>query len=267
VSVRATLRAFPTLMRVGVAEAVAYRAEMFVWVLATTMPLVMLALWTAVARGAPIGRYDEPRFVAYFLATFIVRQMTGSWAFYEMNYEVRDGTLAMRLLRPVHPLWAYAVENIAAMPMRAFVSLPVAAIALAVVGRDAITHDPAVWALWVVSVIGGWLVTLFANFAVGCLSFFIESSIKVMDLWLVFFFVLSGYLLPVDLFPPGLRAVVDWLPFRYQIGLPVELMTGAYGASDALWLLARQWMWVGISLAATVVLWRAGLRRFAAYGG
>jgi ABC-type uncharacterized transport system permease subunit len=23
-----------------------------------------------------------------------------------------------------------------------------------------------------------------------------------------------------------MRAVVDWLPFRYQIGLPVELMTG-----------------------------------------
>jgi len=32
------LRAVPTLMKVGFAEAVAYRAEMVVWVLATTMP-------------------------------------------------------------------------------------------------------------------------------------------------------------------------------------------------------------------------------------
>jgi ABC-2 type transport system permease protein len=267
VSLRATVRAFPALLRVGVGEAVAYRAEMLVWVLATTMPLVMLALWTAVARGAPIGRYDEHGFVAYFLATFIVRQLTGSWAFYEMNFEVRDGRLAMRLLRPVHPLWAYAAESIAAMPMRAVVSLPVAMIALAVAGRDAVTHDPAAWALWIVAVLGGWLITLFVNFAVGCLSFFMESSLKLMDLWLVFFFVLSGYLLPVDLFPERLRAVVDWLPFRYQIGFPVELMTGAYGARDALWLLARQWMWVGIGLVATASLWRIGLRRFAAYGG
>ena len=56
-SLRATLKAYPTLLRVGVAEAVAYRAEMFVWVLATTMPLISLALWNAVAREAPVGRF------------------------------------------------------------------------------------------------------------------------------------------------------------------------------------------------------------------
>jgi len=267
VSLRGTVRAFPTLLRVGFADAVAYRAEMLVWVLATTMPLVMLALWVAVAQGAPIGRYGEPQFVAYFLATFVVRQLTGSWSFYEMNFEVRAGTLAMRLLRPIHPLWAYAAESLAAMPMRVLVSIPVAAIALAVVGRDVVTHDPVLWALWLASLVGAWLLTLFVNLAIGCLSLFIESSMKLMDLWLVFFFVLGGYLVPVDLFPPGVRAVVDWLPFRYQIGLPVELMTGLHGPAHALSLLARQWMWIAIALGATSMTWRLGLRRFAAYGG
>ena len=89
-SLRATARAFPTLLRVGLADAVAYRAEMLVWFLATTMPLVMLAIWSAVARDAPVGPYGQPQFVAYFLATFIVRQITGSWVFYEMNFEVRN---------------------------------------------------------------------------------------------------------------------------------------------------------------------------------
>jgi ABC-2 type transport system permease protein len=266
-SFRATVRAMPTLLRIGVAEAVAYRAEMLVWVLATTMPLVMLALWTAVAQGAPVGRYDEPRFVAYFLVTFVVRQITGSWAFYEMNFEVRDGRLAMRLLRPVHPLWAYAAESIASMPMRAVVSLPVAMVLIAVVGKGAVTHEALAWAMWVPSLVGSWLLTLFVNFAVGCLSFYIESSIKLMDLWLVFFFVLSGYLIPVDLFPDALRGVIDWLPFRYQIGLPVEIVTGAHAGRETLGLLARQWMWVAVGVGATTLLWRGGLRRFAAYGG
>jgi ABC-2 type transport system permease protein len=267
VSLGSTVRALPTLLRVGFADAVAYRAEMLVWVLATTMPLVMLALWVAVAQGAPIGRYGEPQFVAYFLATFVVRQLTGSWTHYEMNFEVRAGTLAMRLLRPIHPLWAYAAESIAQLPMRVLVSIPVAVIALAVVGRHVVTHDPLHWALWVLSLVGAWLLTLFVNLALGCLSLFIESSMKLMDLWLVFFFVLSGYLLPVDLFPPRLRAIVDWLPFRFQIGLPVELMTGMHEPGHALVLLARQWMWVAIALAATSLTWRRGLRRFAAYGG
>jgi ABC-2 type transport system permease protein len=267
VSLRSTVRAFPTLLRVGFADAVAYRAEMLVWVLATTMPLVMLALWSAVAGDAPIGRYGQPEFVSYFLATFIVRQITGSWAFYEIAFEVRNGTLAMRLLRPVHPLFAYAAEGMAAMPMRFAVSLPVAIVALAVLGRAASTHDPVLWTLWAVSVAGGWMITMLVNLILGCMSFFVESSMKLMDAWLVFYFVLSGYLIPIDLFPAWLQEIVDLLPFRYQIGLPVELMTGAHDHRQALILLAGQWAWVAVGLAATAALWRRGLRQFAAYGG
>jgi ABC-2 type transport system permease protein len=88
-----------------------------------------------------------------------------------------------------------------------------------------------------------------------------------MDAWGVFFFVFSGYLIPVDLFPQPLRGAIDWMPFRYQIGLPVELMTGAHGIGAALALLARQWTWVCVALGITFVVWRRGLRRFEAYGG
>jgi ABC-2 type transport system permease protein len=266
-SLRNTLRAFPTLLRVGFSDAVAYRAEMLVWVLATTMPLVMLALWSTVAREAPVGRYGQAEFTAYFLATFIVRQLTGCWIFYDMNLAIRNGTLAMRLLRPVHPLWAYAAESVAGVPLRILVSLPVAVIALFVVGARGVTHDPFLWALWGVAVAGSWLITLLVNLIVGCAAFFLESSLKVMDTWLVFFFILSGYIVPVDLFPPTLRAVVGWLPFRFLIGFPVEVMTGAHDRASALELLGGQWCWVAIGLAATALMWRAGLRRFAAYGG
>ena len=264
---RNVLRAMPTLLRVGFAGAVAYRAEMLVWVLATTMPLIMLALWSAVVRDSPVGRYGQPELISYFLATFIVRQITGSWAFYEISFEIRNGTLAMRLLRPIHPLLVYAVESVAAMPLRFLVAIPVAVAALALVGPTAVTHDAKLWCLWVAAATGAWMLTLLLNLIIGCMSFFIESSMKLMDAWLVFFFVLSGYLIPIDLFPGGLRAIVDWLPFRYQLGLPVELMIGAHAPRAALALVARQWAWVFVGLGATAALWRRGLRQFAAHGG
>src|SRR5688572_29209129 len=99
-SLRNTIRAFPTLLRMGFTEALAYRAELLVWVLSTTMPFIMMALWTAVARDQPVGGMTKEGFVGYFLATFVVCQLTGAWAAWQINYEVRQGTLAMRLLRP-----------------------------------------------------------------------------------------------------------------------------------------------------------------------
>ena len=266
-SLPATARALPSLFKVGFSEAVAYRAEFLVWMLSTTMPLIMLALWSAVAREGPVGRFREKEFVAYFLATFIVRQLTGSWAAWQMNYEIRQGTLTMRLLRPIHPMITYAVENLAAQPLRLVVALPMAAIALWAGGLGQLPRDPVLWILWTAAMLGSWLISFLASFAIGSLAFFIESSIKVMEAWLALFFVFSGYLMPVELFPPAVRLLTDWLPFRYQIGLPVELMTSAHGRAAALVLLGRQWVFVAAMLAAAMLLWRKGLERFAAYGG
>ena len=266
-SLASSIRALPTMVRIGFAEAFAYRAEMLVWILATTMPLVMLAMWHAVASEAPLGRFGGREMTAYFLSMFIVRQLTGSWSAWLINMEVREGTLALRMLRPVHPLLSYAATSAAELPVRSALSVPIAGVALIVVAGSGLTRDPALWAIWDVSILGGWLITLAVNLAIGCLALIIESSAKVMDVWLALYFVFSGYIIPVELFPEPLRSAVDLLPFRYQLGLPVEIMTGGHTPSAALALLARQWLMVLATFAVVALVWRRGVRRFAAYGG
>ncbi len=83
-----TLRALPTLWRVGVAETIAYRAEFVVWMLTTTIPLIMLALWTSVASEGPFQNYGSADFVAYFLAVLIVRQLTSNWIAWQMFEDI-----------------------------------------------------------------------------------------------------------------------------------------------------------------------------------
>ncbi len=264
---RTTFRALPALMRVGFAEALAYRAELLVWVLSTTMPFIMMALWTAVARDAPVGTYGQAGFVGYFLATFVVRQLTGAWAAWQINYEVRQGTLAMRLLRPISPLWTYATENLGAVPMRVMVAVPVAVISVLLVGPQAVPQHWWGWPLLLVSLLGGWLITFLANVCIGTMALYMESSQKVMNVWLVLFFVFSGYMFPVAITPPWMHSLGNWLPFRYQIGLPVEVMTGVHSLPETLKLIGWQWLWALVLGAFSLALWRRGLRRFAAYGG
>lgn len=269
---RRALKALPTLMRVGFAEAIAYRAEMLVWVLSTTMPFVMLLLWSAVSQGGAVpatsGRSWTPElFTAYYLSMFVVRQLVSAWASWEINWEVRQGLLSARLLRPIHPILSYAVGNVAALPLRFVVSLPVFVGLLLSAGAPFVTRDWRLWLVWCVAMLGGWLVTFFANVCIGALSMYMDSSIKVMDVWITCFFVFSGYLFPMDVLPPWLRAVADWLPFRYMVGLPVELMVGQHGVAEALVLLARQLGWGVAFGVGAVLLWRGGVKRFQAYGG
>ncbi|HET7755398.1 MAG TPA: ABC-2 family transporter protein [Anaeromyxobacteraceae bacterium] len=262
-----TLRAVPTLLRVGFVESIAYRAEFAIWLLATNMPLVMLALWTAVARDGPIGRYGQAEFTAYFLAALVVRLLTGAWVIWELTFEIRQGTLAYRLLRPVHPLVAYACENVAAMPLRLVLSLPITIVLLLTIGRDHVTHDPLLIAMFPMTVVGAWLITFLAMAIVGTLAFRYDSATSLFEIWMGLFGVLSGYLVPLDLFPPWVGALSRVLPFRYMLSFPVELITGALDRAAAFRNLGAQWLFVTILFIGASAAWRLGLRRYAAFGG
>jgi ABC-2 type transport system permease protein len=261
-----TLRAIPTLLRIGLAAAVAYRSEFLVWALTTNMPLVMLALWSEVAREAPVGNFGEKDFVAYFLATLVVRILTGSWVVWEMNTEIRQGDLSMRLLRPIHPFVHYATDNLSALPLRALLTLPVVILAFFLV-RGHVTTDAARVVIGIVGIFGAWAVVFSAMLLVGSLGLFWESSLALYDLWLGLFFIFSGYLMPLSFFPGWLHALSYWLPFRYTLAFPVEAILGLAPLREVLASLVIQWAYVAGLLALALLLWRRGLARYAAFGG
>jgi ABC-2 type transport system permease protein len=257
------------MLRVGLAEAIAYRAETLVWMLTNTMPLVNLALWHAIARSGPIAQFGQKDLVAYFLATLIVRQLTGSWVLWEMSREIRAGTLSMRMLRPVHPLIAYSAENLSALPLRAALVLPIAVIALITVGAGRYTHDPMIALAIAPALLGAWLITFFSMAMMGTLGFFIEQSASIFEVWLALYFSLSGYLFPLDFFKtraPWVAEAARRLPFYSMNGFPVELILGLRSRGEALAGLGQEWAYVAVFFVGTLLLWRAGMRRYNAYG-
>ena len=261
-----TLSAYPTLLRVGFAGAVAYRTEMLVWMLTMTMPFVSLALWSAVSAAAPVGRFDQKNFVAYFLATIVVRQLSGSWVVWELIQEIKSGALTSRLLKPIHPFVAYSAENIAAIPLRALFAAPLAIIGIAS-GGGHLPHQPHVIAAFVLSLLGAWFITFFVMVTIGAISFFMESSASIFEIWIACFMILSGYLVPLELFPGWVRDVAEVLPFRYTLGFPVEILIGMSSEEAMARGLLIELAYCCGSAALAFALWRAGLRRFGAFGG
>jgi len=264
---RRLLRAYPTLLRVGLSSAVAYRAEFLVWMLATTMPLVMLAVMSAMAREAPVGHFDQKGFVAYYLVTLIVRQMTGAWVAWEMVQEIKEGTLGLRLLRPIHPLASYSAESLAALPMRAIIALPITIVVLVLSSGKDLTQDPLNVLIFVVALAGAWLLNFAVSAIIGTLGLYLESSLQVWELWMGCFMLLSGYLIPLSLFPSWLERVARLLPFAYLQAFPVETLTGLRDRHAALAGLGAQLAWAAAAWLVLAILWKRGVKRFAAYGG
>ena len=263
---RRALRAVPTMLRVGLAEMVAYRAELLIWILTATTPLIMLLVWDRAAAGGPIGRFDQPAFARYFTAGLVVRQLTSAWVVWELNHTIRTGELSPALLKPVHPLAFRAAETVVAVPFRMAVLIPlVAALWLWRPEMGA----PLTWShlpLLVVSVALGLALNFLAQVVFGSLAFFVDQSLGLFNVWFALWALLSGYLFPLELLPSSLHTVVWLLPFRSMLAVPTEIAAGQLSGQAALLQVGLQAAWALLFFLGARAVWRAGVRRYEAFG-
>lgn len=262
------VRALPTLVRIGMVESIAYRAEMVVWLLTTTMPLVMLGLWTSVADEAPFRAWATRDFVAYYLGALLVRNLTSNWVAWQMGEEIRTGQISGRLLRPIHPFAGYLGTHLGAVPLRALAVAPVLVLMLFTDARHVLVTDPAHLALFVASIVGAWALTFGIFLCLGTIAFFLDKAMGIFEVYFGVFAILSGYLIPLEHLPGWIQAIARWLPFRSMLGDPIAIWIGRVpSTADAARLVAQQWAWaIGLLLLAAW-LWRRGVRRYEAFGG
>ncbi len=260
------LKAFPTLLRIGVSESIAFRIESLIWILVATQPLVMMSLMTFIARGQPFRGYSAPSFVAYYLATLIVRQLTGNWVSSRMTEEIRMGTLAMRLLRPIHPFYTFLASQLAALPLRAAIAVVLAAILLATSGAATLPRAPIQLALAPLSIVQAWLISFSVFFTIGALALFLTETMALGTAYFAVFSLFSGYLMPLDTLPPPIPTLANWLPFKFMLAVPVTMMTRRLPIATCVHLLGGQLVWVALTLALARWTWSRGIKRFESVG-
>lgn len=262
----AVVRALPDLFRVGFAGIVAYRAEMTIWILTATMPLIMLALWNAVAADGPIAGFSQGDLARYFAATLLVRQLSSVWLVWEFNYQIRSGRLSPRLLKPMHPLLQDGIEMLCAMPFRLVILTPL--LLGLVAWRPDIAALPSLpsLGLFVVSMALAWLLNFLVQAVFATLSFWLDKTDGLFGVWFAFWTLLSGYIAPLALFPAWSEPLLRVLPFRGMLAVPVELLAGFLAPADALVDIGIQALWTVALFVALRVLWRRGIRRYGAFG-
>jgi ABC-2 type transport system permease protein len=258
-------RVIAAMWRLGIAEAMAYRAALLIWILTTTFPLVSLALWHRLAQSGPIGSYGSADFVAYFVAAFLIRQLTASWVVWDLGSQIASGELSVLLMRPVHPLLHHLMSNLAALPVRMLLAAPLGVLVLIFAGEVAL--DPGLHLLLVpIAVFLAWLLNLAVQICVASLAFWLTSSAYLFELWLGLYMVLSGYAVPTSLFPAGLAEIVRYLPFQASLGFPVELTIGRLSGPEIGAGFALQLLWLAVFGVLALWLWRRGLRVYGAVG-
>ena len=105
------------------------------------------------------------------------------------------------------------------------------------------------------------------QYAFAMLAFWTERAHAVEQLWYLPYLFLSGLLIPLDNFPPGLReALLTYTPFPYLIHFPSKVLMGGMAWDAILQGYAITAAWAVIFFGVHQVLWRVGLRKYSAMG-
>ncbi len=235
----------------------------FLWMIP---PLIALFVWMAAAGDGSIGGLDRGGFVAYYLVLIVVNQFTYSQANWTVGDEIRYGGLNAWLLRPIPPLYSFLSSEFAGKVVYMTFLLPVTAL-LALLLRPELHIRPLDALLFVPALVMAWGLRTFWGMAVAELAFWSTRADALLVVQDSLVFVFSGLVAPVALLPEALGGWALWLPFRYMVGFPVELLTGQLSPAEAGLGLAVQAGWLALALIAARGLWAQGVRRYTAVGG
>jgi ABC-2 type transport system permease protein len=260
------------LLATQYAHMLEYRAEIALWALSGLVPLMMMSLWihqadTAGGIGAPgdagsgLNRLELAR---YFLSAFVVRQFTIAWVVFAFEEDALQGRLSPMLLQPLHPLWRYFSAHLGEQATRFPFVLGLTGLFLLMVPWAFWLPSPGRFVLVVIATALAFAVNFLVQSLIALLCFWSERASALERLHTLAMLFLSGLMAPLEVFPPGVRQLASWTPFPWIIHFPARLLAGA--EVDVAGGLAALVGWLAVLLPLTLVLWRAGVRRYAAMG-
>lgn len=263
------LRLYQRLWQVSWAEQWQYRANLLMYLLYWLVsPIVYLAVWTTVASSqGSVNGLTANDFVTYYLALLIVDNLTSDITLHILAYKVQDGTLSGELLKPVHPVLTHTLMyNLAFKALMLVVLLPVWLVLCLLFRPDfgSVTLPSLLLAL--PAVVLGFGIGFLLSATVTCISFWTTRVYALSEFYWAFVVLFSGQFVPLDLMPPLVQQVAQFLPFQLLKYFPIQLILGKLPADVIVRDFAMGAAWLVISLALFRAVWRAGLKRFSAVG-
>lgn len=260
------LKKFFVIIRVSFSDAVTYKASLISrFTFYTLIIYIFMSLWRAIYKEGSVNGYSYTQIVWYLIMTEFVGFASDSEIFRTMNDEVKSGSIAYQISRPIHYVFYLFFNSLGktTLSIISFGSLA-AVLGFVFVGPLTTFRIEGLSAL-IISVLLGIILNFFFCMLIGLTSFYIEDNYAVFLIYQKATFML-GMFLPVEFLPVWLQGVAKNLPFSYINWAPASIFVN-FTPETALILISKQLMWIAVIIFLTLFSYHIGVRRLVVNGG
>lgn len=247
----------------------AYQAAMLAGIFTNSifgvlLSAVYLALYQSQEPGASVAGFTARQTVTYVWLGQALIAPVMIWGWWEIIMTIRTGAVVTDMLKPISYFGFWLSRDIGRAVGHAVLrGIPTMAIG-ATVHDLAYPGSPWLWLVFPISVALAVVVSFCFRFMMNLWGFWVLDYRGIAGVSVIVVGVFSGHLLPLAWYPDPVHEVLNLLPFRAIIMLPIEIWLGQVGIAEGLGLQA---FWVlGMGLAA---LWLQSIaeRKLVVQGG
>jgi ABC-2 type transport system permease protein len=225
-------------------------------------------LWAAIyGDRESLGGLSTTQMTTYIAVSWMARAFYFNNIDREMALEIKEGRVAIELLRPYHYLMMKTMQGLGEGIFRFFFfSLP-GMLLVALIFPIQLPTDSSTVMIYLVSIGMAFIINTQINLITGILTFFFFNNDGLMQTKRVVVDLFSGLLIPIMLFPSWAASLLSYLPFQAISYVPAMIFTGGIKGEEAIEAIMIQALWFIILLLPIQLLWMQAKKSLIIQGG
>jgi len=245
----------------------AYRVDTLVFFAIAAVSLIgTFYLWNDIfGPTAVIAGFSKRQIVTYFLLMdYLLIAMN---PYLGVAGDINSGSISNMLTRPVSYLWVTYSMSWANKSVRLLAGLPFV-LAICLIWRDSfyLVTDPWAYLRLALAVFGASNILFLLQLCIEMFEFWFKYADSLTVITEIVFKFLAGAFMPLAFMPEALQRFADALPFKYMGAFMLDAFFGRLDGAQFFRGFLIQCLWTAILALAANLIWRAGLKRYEAYG-
>lgn len=268
------LKSYKPFIKAGMQNLIIYRLNFMGFVIGGLIYcFVMFYLWKAVfasTGGNTFLGFSMTDMVIYLFLSNTTGQLIFSGVSNDIGEEIRDGSISMRLLKPVNTDLSYMFTELGTVLMKFFVLLIPMILGLEIYRfclTGTVMFSAVNFLLYLLSSVLAYMISFRVNLCFGFIAFYVKNlwGIGILKNSIINF--LSGSLIPLAFMPDVLRVCLEYMPFASMSYTPVMIYMGKYGTYEMLFRIGIQIVWVILMYGLSKLIWFRAIKRLCVQGG
>jgi len=263
------MRLFWEIVTLALRRQITYRAATWAG-LATNLffgalrAYIMVALYAGRHEVAGLTLQDAITYTALSQAVIAYLSIFGWW---EVMESVNSGEIAADMLRPMSYLRFWMASDLG----RALINIVLRGVTILLIYSLfvplTLPNSLWQWLAFLVAVAFSWLVSFVWRFLINLAAFWTPNARGIGRFAFGITGILSGFYMPLALYPDWFRAFCELTPFPAMVNTPLEIFLGQLSGPQIAFALLNQFFWALALLGIGQFVLNRGVHRLVIQGG